>query len=66
MTNQEYCETMLSYGYALKFEAQINKAECGTLVATRKTKTLSDAECMVSRYNQINGMKANLCIKVGL
>lgn len=64
MTNREYCDMVISYGGSLNYEAHINKAECGTLVATHATKTLEDAERLASRYNKMNGLKANVCIKV--
>lgn len=60
----DYCDTMLSYGYSLNYETLINKAECGTLVATHATKTLEEAERLASRYNKMNGLKANVNIKV--
>ena len=62
---RDYCDTMLSYGYSLNYEAHISKAECGTLVATHATHTLEEAERLASRYNKMNGLKANVNIKVG-
>ena len=64
MTNREYCDMVISYGGSLNYEAHINKAKCGTLVATHATKTLEEAERLASRYNKMNGLKANVCIKV--
>lgn len=64
MTNREYCDMVISYGGSLNYEAHINKSECGTLVATHATKTLEEAERLASRYNKMNGLKANVCIKV--
>ena len=64
MTNREYCDMVISYGGSLNYEAHINKAECGTLVATHATKTLEEAERLASRYNKINGLTANINIKV--
>ena len=61
---RDYCDTMLSYGHTLNYETLINKAECGTLVATHATHTLEEAERLASRYNKINGLKANINIKV--
>jgi len=61
---RDYCDTMLSYGHTLNYEAFIQKAECGTLVATHATHTLEEAERLASRYNKMNGLKANVCIKV--
>ena len=61
---RDYCDTMMSYGHTLNYEARINKAECGTLVATHATHTLEEAERLASRYNKMNGLKANVCIKV--
>ena len=66
MTNREYCDMVISYGGSLNYEAHINKAECGTLVATHATKTLEEAERLASRYNKMNGLKANVNIKVSL
>jgi len=54
----------LSYGGSLNYEAFIKKAECGTLVATHATHTLEEAERLASRYNKINGLTANINIKV--
>ena len=64
MTNREYCDMVLSHGGSLNYEAFIQKAECGTLVATHATRTLEEAERLASRYNKMNGLKANVCIKV--
>lgn len=64
MTNREYCDMVLSHGGTLNYEAFIKKAECGTLVATHATHTLEEAERLASRYNKMNGLKANVCIKV--
>lgn len=64
MNNREYCDMVLSYGGSLNYEARINKAECGTLVATHATRTLEEAERLASRYNKMNGLKSNVCIKV--
>jgi hypothetical protein len=61
---RDYCNTMLSQGHTLDYEAHINKAECGTLVATHATHTLEEAERLASRYNKIKGLKANVCVKV--
>ena len=64
MTNREYCDMVLSHGGSLNYEAHINKAKCGTLVATHATRTLEEAERLALRYNKMNGLKANVCIKV--
>ena len=64
MTNREYCDMVLSNGGSLNYEAFIKKAECGTLVATHATRTLEEAERLASRYNKINGLTANINIKV--
>ncbi len=37
---RDYCDTMMSYGHTLNYETLINKAECGTLIATHSTHTL--------------------------
>lgn len=66
MNNREYCDWVMSNGGSLNYEAFINKAECGTLVATHATHTLEEAERLASRYNKINGLKANVNIKVSL
>lgn len=64
MTNREYCDFVISTGGSLNYEAHIKKAECGTLVATHATQTLEEAERLASRYNKMNGLKANINIKV--
>ncbi len=61
---RDYCDTMMSYGHTLNYETFVNKAECGTLVATHSTHTLEEAERHAARYNKINGLKANVNIKV--
>ena len=61
---RDYCDTMLSYGHTLNYETLIKKAECGTLVATHSTHTLEEAERLASRYNKMNALKANVCVKV--
>jgi hypothetical protein len=66
MTNREYCDMVLSNGGSLNYEAFIKKAECGTLVATHATHTLEEAERLASRYNKMNGLTANINIKVSL
>ena len=66
MTNREYCDFVISTGGSLNYEAHINKAECGTLLATHATHTLEEAERLASRYNKMNGLKSNVHIKVSL
>ena len=66
MNNREYCDWVMSNGGSLNYEAFIKKAECGTLVATHATHTLEEAERLASRYNKMNGLKANVNIKVSL
>jgi hypothetical protein len=55
---------MMSYGHTLNYETLINKAECGTLIATHSTHTLEEAERHAERYNKMDGLKANVRIKV--
>lgn len=61
---RDYCDTMTGYGYSLNFDVMINKAECGTLVATHATQTLDEAERLVDRYKKMNGLTANVRVKV--
>lgn len=61
---RDYCDTMLSYGHTLDYEVQLSKEECGTLVATHAAHTLDEAERLASRYNKMNALKANVCVKV--
>ena len=61
---RDYCDTMLSYGHTLNYEVQLSKEGCGTLVATHATKTLEEAERLTERYNKMNALKANVCVKV--
>ena len=61
---RDYCDTMTNYGYSLNFDVMINKAECGTLVATHAAHTLDEAERLVDRYKSMNGLTANVQVKV--
>jgi len=61
---RDYCNTMLSQGHTLDYEVQLSKQGCGTLVATHSTHTLDEAERLASRYNKMNALKANVCVKV--